>query len=74
VKSARFVCGVGEGHEPARCARPFAPFLEENGYEVPVTAGLEDFETCSGQDYMHIVSSNKVLATTTFSGGHNPWI
>jgi uncharacterized protein len=81
VKSARFVCGGWEGHEPEGCARVFAPFLKENGYEVnvvdhedSVTAALEDFEVCSEQYYMHAIPSNKVLATTTFSGGHTPRI
>ena len=166
MKSALFVCGGWEGHEPEKCARIFAPFLEENGYGVeisttldsyldeqkgcsldlivpiwtmgsiteeqergligalesgvglagwhggmadafresinyqfmvggqwvahpgniidywvnvvdhedPVTAGLEDFRMRSEQYYMHVDPSNKVLATTTFSGEHVPWI
>lgn len=166
MKSALFVCGGWEGHEPEKCARLFAPFLEENGYGVeisttldsyldaekmrsldlivpiwtmgsiteeqerglidaveggvglagwhggmadsfresigyqfmvggqwvahpgniieyevnivdhddPVTAGLGDFRMRSEQYYMHVDPSNKVLATTTFSGEHVPWI
>ncbi len=166
MKSALFVCGGWPGHEPEKCARIFAPFLEENGYGVeisttldsyldaekmrsldlivpiwtmgsiteeqergligaveggvglagwhggmadafresinyqfmvggqwvahpgniidyrvnvvdhedPVTAGLDDFEMRSEQYYMHVDPSNKVLATTTFSGEHVPWI
>jgi type 1 glutamine amidotransferase len=166
VKSALFVCGGWEGHEPEKCARLFAPFLEGNGYGVeisttldsylddekmrsldlivpiwtmgsiteeqerglidaveggvglagwhggmadsfresigyqfmvggqwvahpgniieyevnivdhddPVTAGLGDFRMRSEQYYMHVDPSNKVLATTTFSGEHVPWI
>jgi type 1 glutamine amidotransferase len=31
MKSAFFVCGGWEGHEPERCAAIFAPYLEENG-------------------------------------------
>ena len=166
MKSALFVCGGWEGHEPEKCARIFAPSLEENGYDVeisttldsyldaekmrsldlivpiwtmgsiteeqerglvgaveggvglagwhggmadafresinyqfmvggqwvahpgniieyrvnvvdhedPVTAGLGDFMMRSEQYYMHVDPSNKVLATTTFSGEHVPWI
>ena len=166
MKSALFVCGGWPGHEPEKCARIFAPFLEENGYGVeisttldsyldgekmrsldlivpiwtmgsiteeqergligaveggvglagwhggmadsfresinyqfmvggqwvahpgniidyevnvvdhedPVTAGLDDFRMRSEQYYMHVDPSNKVLATTTFSGEHVPWI
>ena len=166
TKRALFVCGGWEGHEPEKCARIFAPFLEEHGYRVeisrtldsyldgekmraldlvvpiwtmgtiseeqlrglidaveagvglagwhggmadsfresveyqfmvggqwvahpgniidytvnitdhedPVTAGLRDFEMHSEQYYMHVDPSNKVLATTTFTGEHTPWI
>ena len=166
MKSALFVCGGWPGHEPEKCARIFAPFLEENGYGVeisttldsyldaekmrsldlivpiwtmgsiteeqergligavengvglagwhggmadsfresinyqfvvggqwvahpgniidyrvnivdhedPVTAGLDDFGMRSEQYYMHVDPANKVLATTTFSGEHVPWI
>jgi len=43
-------------------------------HEGPVTAGLEDFRMRSDQYYVHVDPSNKVLATTTFSGEHVPWI
>ena len=166
MKSALFVCGGWEGHEPETCTAIFAPYLEENGYEVeisdtldsyldegkmralalivpiwtmgtiteeqengligaveggvglagwhggmadsfrksinyqfmvggqwvahpgniidyevniidhndPVTAGIEDFRMHSEQYYMHVDPANEVLATTTFSGEHVPWI
>jgi type 1 glutamine amidotransferase len=166
MKSALFVCGGWEGHEPEKCAAIFAPYLEENGYEVeisttldsyldtekmssldlvvpiwtmgtitdeqeqgleeavksgvglagwhggmadsfreniayqfmvggqwvahpgniidyrvdivdhedPITSGIEDFGMHSEQYYMHVDPSNEVLATTTFSGEHVPWI
>lgn len=40
----------------------------------PVTRGLNDFNMHSEQYYMHIDPNVKVLATTTFSGDHAPWI
>ncbi len=40
----------------------------------PITAGLRDFAMHSEQYYMHVDPSNEVLATTTFSGEHVPWI
>jgi type 1 glutamine amidotransferase len=40
----------------------------------PITAGLKDFNMHSEQYYMHVDPSNEVLATTTFSGDHTPWI
>jgi len=166
VKSALFVWGGWEGHEPKQCVDIFAPILEEEGYEVeisntldsyldedkmkslslivqvwtmgtltgeqqkglleairsgvgiagwhggmgdsfrnnteyqfmvggqwvahpggivtyevnivnhddPITAGIPDFKLTSEQYYMHVDPSNEVLATTTFSGEHVPWI
>jgi type 1 glutamine amidotransferase len=40
----------------------------------PITSGLSDFNIHSEQYYMHVDPSNKVLATTTFSGEHRSWI
>lgn len=166
MKKALFVWGGWEGHEPKQCVDIFAPYLEEQGYEVeisntldsyldeakmaslsllvqavtmseisreqlqglqkaisggvglagwhggtgdsfrqstdyqlmiggqwvahpgnvidyevnitnhtdPITAGLSDFKMNSEQYYMHVDPSNEVLATTTFSGEHLPWI
>ena len=36
--------------------------------------GIDDFDYRSEQYYMHVDPSNDVLATTTFSGEHAPWI
>ncbi len=43
-------------------------------HEDPITAGLSDFKMQSEQYYMHVDPINEVLATTTFSGEHAPWI
>lgn len=40
----------------------------------PITAGIGDFDMHSEQYYLHTDPSNNVLATTTFSGEHAPWI
>ena len=40
----------------------------------PIMAGLSSFAYRSEQYYMHVDPSNEVLATTTFSGEHAPWI
>ncbi len=166
MKSALFVCGGWEGHEPEKTAGIFASFLRKNGYEIeisgtldsyldtekmksldllvqvwsmgeitaeqerelleaikggvgfagwhggaadsfrnnpsyqfmvggqfvahpggivdyevnianlddPITAGLRDFRVRSEQYYVHADPHNQVLATTTFSGDHAPWI
>jgi len=43
-------------------------------HENPITAGLQDFKMHSEQYYLHVDPSNEVLATTTFTGEHLPWI
>jgi len=43
-------------------------------HEDPITAGLSDFKMQSEQYYMHVDPINEVMATTTFSGEHAPWI
>ncbi|WP_243372048.1 ThuA domain-containing protein [Microvirga solisilvae] len=40
----------------------------------PIMQGTRDFDYRSEQYYMHVDPSNEVLATTTFSGEHAPWI
>lgn len=40
----------------------------------PVMAGIADFDYRSEQYYMHVDPANEVLATTTFTGAHAPWI
>ena len=42
--------------------------------EDPVMKGIGDFDYRSEQYYMHVDPSNEVLATTTFTGEHAPWI
>lgn len=41
VKSALLVRGGWEGHEPGKCIDIFAPFLEQEGFEVEVSDTLE---------------------------------
>lgn len=43
-------------------------------HEDKVTKGLNDFKMHSEQYYMHVDPNVKVLATTTFTGEHAPWI
>jgi uncharacterized protein len=51
-------------------------FYEVNivDHEDPITAGIADFQMHSEQYYLHVDPGNEVLATTTFSGDHAPWI
>lgn len=40
----------------------------------PIMQGIKSFPYTSEQYYMHVDPANEVLATTTFSGLHAPWI
>ena len=40
----------------------------------PVMQGIGDFDYRSEQYYMHVDPNNEVLAETTFTGEHAPWI
>lgn len=40
----------------------------------PIMQGIKSFPYRSEQYYMHVDPANEVLATTTFSGEHAPWI
>jgi type 1 glutamine amidotransferase len=43
MKSALFVSGGWEGHEPDKCVALFAPFLESQGYRVEISISLDTF-------------------------------
>ncbi len=43
MKSALFVCGGWEGHEPEKCAATFAPLLERRGYDVEISRTLDSY-------------------------------
>jgi hypothetical protein len=43
-------------------------------HDDPITAGITDFQMHSERYYMHVDPLIEVLATTTFSGEHVPWV
>ena len=53
---------------------PIPYTIEIADRDHPVTQGVEDIEIASEQYYMHVDPSAHVLATTTFSGEHLPWL
>lgn len=48
--------------------------IEIVDHDHPATQGVNDIEIASEQYYMHVDPSAHVLATTTFSGEHLPWL
>jgi hypothetical protein len=51
---------------------PYAVSIVDHEHEI--TAGVGDFEVASEQYYMSLDPNNHVLAETTFTGEHFPWI
>ena len=43
MKSALFVCGGWDGHEPRQCVDVMAPVLEREGYEVTISDALDSY-------------------------------
>lgn len=52
--------------------QPYRVSIVDRGH--PVTDGVEDFDVASEQYYMHVNPNNHVLAETTFTGEHLPWL
>ena len=53
MKSALMVWGGWDGHEPKQCVDIFAPFLQEQGYDVRVSDTLDVY---TEKDYMQALS------------------
>ncbi|HMO59963.1 MAG TPA: ThuA domain-containing protein, partial [Roseiflexaceae bacterium] len=43
MKSALFVWGGWDGHEPEKCRDIFVPFLRDEGYDVTVSDTLDSY-------------------------------
>jgi uncharacterized protein len=48
--------------------------VDVTGIKDEITRGIKSFDMHSEQYYMHVDPNVKVLATTTFTGDHAPWI
>ncbi len=57
----------GEGVEV-----PYTVNIVDHDHDI--TRGVEDFQAASEQYYMHYDPAVHVLATTTFTGEHLPWV
>ncbi|MFI1336336.1 ThuA domain-containing protein [Streptomyces sp. NPDC020845] len=51
---------------------PYQVTITDTGH--PITAGVRDFRVASEQYYMSVDPNNHVLAETTFTGEHLPWL
>ena len=67
----QFLCGGQWVAHPGNIIDYKVDILPSND---PIVAGIDSFEHRSEQYYMHVDVANEVLATTTFTGEHAPWI
>jgi type 1 glutamine amidotransferase len=70
----RFLLGGDFIEHPAGEAYPQPYTVRMAGSGHPVADGVEDFAVASEQYYMHVNPNNLVLAETTFTGEHLPWL
>jgi type 1 glutamine amidotransferase len=54
-KSALFVWGGWAGHEPDRCVALFAPFLQEQGYDVHISTSLDSYLDRDLMESLHLI-------------------
>ncbi|MEU1001220.1 ThuA domain-containing protein [Streptomyces tibetensis] len=62
-----FARAAGEGVK-----YPYEVTVTDTGH--PITAGVKDFRVASEQYYMSVDPNNHVLAESTFTGEHLPWL
>lgn len=70
----RFLLGGDFVEHPAGEAYPQPYRVRITDHEHEITADVNDFDVASEQYYMHVSPNIRVLAETTFSGEHLPWI
>jgi len=78
-KKALFVWGGWEGHEPKKCVDIFAPWLEQQGFEVEISNTLDsylDVEKLKSLDLIVQVftMSTKSRAESDWQGGTAAWL
>ncbi len=69
-----FMLGGDFIEHPAGEAHPQPYEFTVTDPDHPVMRGVRDFQVRSEQYYMHVNPNNQVLAETTFTGEHLPWL
>jgi type 1 glutamine amidotransferase len=67
----QFMCGGQWVHHPGGEVEYEVNIVD---HDDSITKGIPDFKMKSEQYYLHVDPSNKVLATTAFTGEHMAWI
>lgn len=65
MKSALFVWGGWEGHEPKKCVDIFAPFLESQDYRVEVSDNLDSYLDANKLQSFDLIIQVYTMSTIT---------
>jgi type 1 glutamine amidotransferase len=65
MKSALFVWGGWEGHEPKQCVDIFAPILREQGYEVEISDTLDTYLDREKMQSLNLIVQVFTMSTIT---------
>jgi len=65
MKSALIVWGGWEGHEPKQCVDIFAPFLEEQGFEVEISNTLDSYLDKKKMESLGLIVQAWTMGTIT---------
>jgi hypothetical protein len=65
MKSALFVWGGWEGHEPKKCVEIFAPFLQEQGYQVEISDTLNSYLDANKMQALDLIVQVFTMSTIT---------
>lgn len=65
AKSALFVWGGWDGHEPKQCVDIFAPYMAKNGYEVTISDTLDAYLDAEKMASYNVITQVVTMSTIT---------
>ena len=65
AKSALFVWGGWDGHEPTQCVDIFAPYMAKNGYEVTISDTLDAYLDAEKMASYNVITQVVTMSTIT---------
>jgi uncharacterized protein len=65
MKTALFVWGGWEGHEPKQCVDIFAPLLQDQGYQVTISDTLDSYLDSEKMQSYDLISQVYTMSTIT---------
>ena len=65
AKSALFVWGGWDGHEPKQCVDIFAPYMTKNGYDVTISDSLDAYLDAEKMASYNVITQVVTMSTIT---------